>query len=74
MGDLQWRQVFKYMLPKNHITFDIGDWLLDHANLELFHIKIYLDLDFLFSNSLIDIIYLISKRTTQECQGYWPIS
>lgn len=66
MGDLQWWQVFKHMLPKSHITFDIGNWLLDHANLELFQIKIYLDLDLLLSNSLIDIIYLISKWTTQE--------
>jgi hypothetical protein len=66
MGDLQWWQVFKHMLPKSHITFDIGDWLLDHANLELFQIKVYLDLDFLLSNPLIDITYLISEWTTQE--------
>ncbi len=66
MGDLQWWQVFKHMLPKSHITFDIGASLLDHANLELFQIKIYLDLDFLWSNFLIDITYLISKWTTQE--------
>ncbi len=57
----------KVVLP---LIYEIGSLIMPTWNCS--KLKIYLDLDFLLSNSLIDITYFISKWTTQEMPRLLP--